>query len=199
GVVEPATIKEFGRASLTVVHHDPLFSGLDPSIDSWMSHGDSVIKLPPGFEITARTKATPVAAVADQERRFFGVQFHPEVVHTVGGQQIIKNFVLAVCGCRGSWTMDKFIDQELDKIRQKAGSKRVLLALSGGVDSSTLAFLLHKAIGDQLTCMFIDQGFMRKNEPEWLVETFARDFHIHVHFVKTRDRFLEQLKGVTEP
>lgn len=199
GVVEPAAVREYGRAPLTIAHHDPLFSDLDPTIDSWMSHGDSVTQLPPGFMITARTMDTPVASIADVERKFFGVQFHPEVVHTVGGQAIIKNFVLNVCGCTQSWTMDKFIDQAIADIRKKAGDKRVLLALSGGVDSSTLAFLLHKAIGDKLTCMFIDQGFMRKNEPEWLVETFERDFHIHVHFIKARERFLDKLKGVTDP
>lgn len=199
GVVEPADIREYGRATLTVVHHGALFNGLDPTIESWMSHGDSVTQLPPGFSITGRTMATPVAAIADEERGLYGVQFHPEVIHTVGGQQIIRNFVIDVCKCTQSWTMARFIDQALSDIRARAGDKRVLLALSGGVDSSTLAFLLHKAIGDRLTCMFIDQGFMRKNEPEWLVETFERDFHIHVHFIKARDRFLEKIQGITDP
>jgi len=199
GTVKPAEIKEFGRASLTVVHHGNLFKGMEPTIESWMSHGDSVTKLPPGFQITGRTMDTPVAAIADEERYFFGVQFHPEVVHTVGGLDIIRNFVVGVCKVKGSWTMEKFIDEAIADVREKAGDKRVLLALSGGVDSSTLAFLLHKAIGDNLTCMFIDQGFMRKNEPEWLVETFERDFKIHVHFIKARDRFLEKLQGVTDP
>lgn len=199
GVVEPADIREYGRAKLSIIRHDPLFRGLDPAIESWMSHGDSVAQLPPGFEITARTMDTPVAAIADRERGFFGVQFHPEVIHTEGGQKIIDNFVVHVCKCTQSWTMDKFIDQATTDIRERAGGKRVLLALSGGVDSSTLAFLLHKAIGNQLTCMFIDQGFMRKNEPEWLVETFERDFQIPVHFVKARARFLEKIAGVTDP
>jgi GMP synthase (glutamine-hydrolysing) len=199
GVVEPATVREYGRANLTIVHHGCLFNGLEPAMESWMSHGDSVMKMPDGFSVVARTKATPVAAIADEERGYYGLQFHPEVVHTKGGQQILRNFVVDICKCTQSWTMDKFIDQAIEEVREKAQGKRVLLALSGGVDSSTLAFLLHKAIGENLTCMFIDQGFMRKNEPEWLVETFERDFKIHVQFIKARDRFLEKLVGVTDP
>src|SRR5208283_2777492 len=134
-----------------------------------------------------------------EERNLYAVQFHPEVVHTHGGAQILRNFVVDICGSQQNWTMREFIDEAIAEVQDKAGGKRVLLALSGGVDSSTLAFLLHKAIGDNLTCMFIDQGFMRKNEPEWLVETFERDFNIHVHFVKARERFLQKLTGVTDP
>ncbi len=192
-------MREFGRVALSIVRHGKFYAGLDAAIESWMSHGDSVASLPPGFAVTARTMATPVASIADEERHLYGVQFHPEVVHTRGGQRIIENFVVEICGCSGSWTMAKFIDEAISQVRGKAGKKRVLLALSGGVDSSTLAFLLHKAIGDQLTCMFIDQGFMRKNEPEWLVDKFKNEFKIYVHFVKARARFLEKLKGVTDP
>ncbi len=199
GTVESATVKEFGRAMLTIVHHGELFNALDPEMESWMSHGDSVEVLPDGFTVVARTMATPVAAIADDKRKFYGVQFHPEVVHTRGGQQVLKNFVVDICKCSQSWTMAQFIDQAIEEVRQRTQGKRVLLALSGGVDSSTLAFLLHKAIGDKLTCMFIDQGFMRKNEPEWLVDTFEKDFKINVHFVKARDRFIDKLKGVTDP
>jgi len=199
GEVEPAKVREFGRALFTVIHHGKLFSGLDPAFESWMSHGDSVSVLPPGFRVIGRTAATPVAAIADEERNLYSVQFHPEVAHTRGGQQIIKNFVIDVCQSQKNWTMNKFVDESIADIQKKVGKKRVLLALSGGVDSSTLAFLLHKAIGEQLVCMFIDQGFMRKNEPEWLVETFERDFKIKVHFIKARDRFLEKLKGVIDP
>lgn len=199
GVVEPSKVREYGRALLTIVHHGKLFEGLEPSMESWMSHGDSITQLPAGFKIGARTMDTPTAAMADEERRFYGVQFHPEVVHTRGGQQVLKNFVVDICGCSQSWTMDKFIDEAISQVREKVGDRRVLLALSGGVDSSTLAFLLHKAIGDKLTCMFIDQGFMRKNEPEWLVEIFENQFKIHVHFVKARDRFIGKLEGITDP
>ncbi|HMP54148.1 MAG TPA: glutamine-hydrolyzing GMP synthase, partial [Candidatus Melainabacteria bacterium] len=199
GDVTPAKESEYGRALLTVVEHDTLFEGVEPAINSWMSHGDSVSKLPPGFKVSAKTVNTPVAAISDDERGFYGVQFHPEVVHSQDGQKIIENFVSKVCKCSQSWTMDKFVDQAIQEVRDRVGDKRVLLALSGGVDSSTLAFLLHKAIGDNLTCMFIDQGFMRKNEPEWLVDKFENEFNIHVHFIKARDRFLEKLKGVTDP
>jgi len=199
GEVESAKVREYGRALLTIMRHGKLFAELDPTIESWMSHGDSVIHLPPGFSVIGSTVATPVAAIASEEKGLYGVQFHPEVVHTRGGQQIIRNFVVDICGSKQNWTMAQFVDQAIADVKAKAGDKRVLLALSGGVDSSTLAFLLHKAIGDKLTCMFIDQGFMRKNEPEWLVETFERDFKIHVHFIKARDRFLQKLVGVTDP
>lgn len=199
GEVKPAEIREYGRALLTVVHHGKLFDGVDPSTESWMSHGDSVTVLPEGFATVARTADTPVAAIADEVRDFYGVQFHPEVVHTRGGKQIIANFVVNICKCSKSWTMSQYIESAISEVRQRVGDRRVLLALSGGVDSSTLAFLLHKAIGDQLTCMFIDQGFMRKNEPEWLVDTFENQFKIHVHFVKARDRFIAKLAGVTDP
>lgn len=199
GVVEPSLGSEYGRALLTVAHHGLLFDGLDPTLESWMSHGDSVTTLPDGFEVIGRTMSTPVAAIADEERLLFGVQFHPEVVHTRGGQQILENFVIKICKCSQSWTMDKFVDDAIQGVKDQVGDKKVLLALSGGVDSSTLAFLLHKAIGDQLTCMFIDQGFMRKNEPEWLVNKFENEFNIKVHFIKARDRFIERLTGVTDP
>lgn len=199
GVVEPSKVREFGRAMLTVIHHGLLFKGLDSSIDSWMSHGDSVVGLPPGFRAVACTMDTPTAAVADEERGFYGVQFHPEVVHTKGGQTIIRNFVVDVAKCSQNWTMSTFLESTIADVRERVGDKRVLLALSGGVDSSTLAFLLHQAIGDQLTCMFIDQGFMRKNEPEWLVEKFTNDFHIHVHYIDARNRFINKLAGVIDP
>lgn len=199
GVVKPAEVREFGRAMLTVIHHGLLFKGLDASIDSWMSHGDSVVTMPSGFRTVACTMTTPSAAIADEERGFYGVQFHPEVIHTKGGQEIIRNFVADICGCSRSWTVSKFLEDAIADVRNRVGKMRVLLALSGGVDSSTLAFLLHKAVGDQLTCMFIDQGFMRKNEPEWLVDKFTNDFHIKVHYIDARERFTTKLAGIIDP
>ena len=199
GAVEPAKVREFGRAMLTVTNSGLLFKGLPPSIDSWMSHGDSVIGLPPGFRTLACTMTTPTAAIADEERGFYGVQFHPEVVHTKGGQDIIRNFISEICACSGEWTISKFLDEAIKNVQDKVGDKKILLALSGGVDSSTLAFLLHKAIGENLTCMFIDQGFMRKNEPEWLVKTFANDFNINVMYIDAKERFLSKMVGVVDP
>jgi GMP synthase (glutamine-hydrolysing) len=199
GKVVGAEKREYGRAQLSVLHQGRLFKGLDSTIETWMSHGDSVLEPPTGFKVVGRTSDTPVACIADEERNLYGVQFHPEVAHTIGGSEILRNFVLGVCACTGQWTMDKFVDSAINNVRQRVGSARVLLALSGGVDSSTLAFLLHRAIGDKLTCMFIDQGFMRKNEPEWLVDVFENQFNIKVEFIKARARFIDKLKGVIDP
>jgi GMP synthase (glutamine-hydrolysing) len=142
---------------------------------------------------------TPEAAVADHRRGLYGVQFHPEVVHSSCGMVLIRNFVYNICGCAPDWTTGAFIDEAIANVRAQVGEKRVLLALSGGVDSSTLAFLLHQAIGDQLTCMFIDQGFMRKGEPEFLMGCFDTKFHINVHYINARERFLARLSGITDP
>ena len=139
------------------------------------------------------------AAVAHHGRHLYGVQFHPEVVHSRDGMVLLRNFIYHICGAQADWTTDAFIDEAVAEVRAQVGDKRVLLALSGGVDSSTLAFLLHRAIGDRLTCMFIDQGFMRKGEPEFLMEFFDRKFHIHVEYINARERFLSRLNGVTDP
>jgi GMP synthase (glutamine-hydrolysing) len=164
-----------------------------------MSHADSCLELPEGFEILAHTNNTRCAAIANHGRKLYGVQFHPEVVHSIGGIALIRNFVYHICDAEPTWTTEAFVEESIREIRAKVGQQRVLLALSGGVDSSTLAFLLHKAIGDQLTCMFIDQGFMRKGEPESLVEMFANQFHIQVEYIEARDRFLKAIEGVTDP
>ena len=198
GQVEPGDA-EYGKASLKIDDPTDLLTNVDDEATMWMSHGDSVTQLPPGFKILAHTMNTSSAAIADHERQLYGVQFHPEVVHSIGGQALICNFVYHICTCEPTWTTEAFVEQTIREVRAKVGTKRVLLALSGGVDSSTLAFLLHRAIGDQLTCMFIDQGFMRKGEPERLVKLFREQFHIPVEYVMARDRFLTQLQGVSDP
>jgi GMP synthase (glutamine-hydrolysing) len=199
GRVEAADRGEYGKASLYIDDPTDLLTNVEDGSTMWMSHGDSVTALPPGFEILAHTHNTPNAAIADHTRRLYGVQFHPEVVHSDGGQALIRNFVYHICNCQPTWTTEAFVEESIREVRAKVGDKRVLLALSGGVDSSTLAFLLHRAIGDQLTCMFIDQGFMRKGEPERLVKLFHDQFHISVAYINARDRFLQKVEGVTDP
>jgi GMP synthase (glutamine-hydrolysing) len=199
GGVERAERGEYGKASLYIDDPTDLLTNVEDGTTMWMSHGDSVSTLPAGFELLAHTDNTPCAAIAHHEMNLYGVQFHPEVVHSIGGQALIRNFVYHICACEPTWTTAAFVEETVREVRAKVGDKRVLLALSGGVDSSTLAFLLHKAIGDQLTCMFIDQGFMRKGEPERLLKLFQEQFHIPVEYVNARERFLEKLTGVTDP
>ena len=199
GTVERAKLAEYGKASLFIDDPTDLLTNVEEGSTMWMSHGDSCTELPTGFEILAHTDNTPSAAVAHHEKNLYGVQFHPEVVHSIGGIALIRNFVYHICECEPTWTTATFVEESIREIRAQVGEKRVLLALSGGVDSSTLAFLLHKAIGDQLTCMFIDQGFMRKYEPERLVKLFKEQFHIDVEYVNARERFLAQLEGITDP
>ncbi|MBE9179451.1 glutamine-hydrolyzing GMP synthase [Oculatella sp. LEGE 06141] len=199
GEVERAERGEYGKASLYIDDPTDLLTNVEDGTTMWMSHGDSVARLPGGFELLAHTDNTPCAAIAHHERKLYGVQFHPEVVHSVGGLALIRNFVYHVCDCEPTWTTSAFVEEAVREIRAKVGDKRVLLALSGGVDSSTLAFLLHRAIGDQLTCVFIDQGFMRKYEPERLVKLFQEQFHIPVEYVDARERFLSQIEGISDP
>ncbi|MCU0523620.1 MAG: glutamine-hydrolyzing GMP synthase [Elainella sp. Prado103] len=199
GGVEQAERGEYGKASLHIDDPTDLLTNVEDGTTMWMSHGDSVTALPVGFELLAHTDNTPCAAIADHDRKLYGVQFHPEVVHSLGGQALIRNFVYHICACEPTWTTAAFVEETVREIRAKVGDRRVLLALSGGVDSSTLAFLLHKAIGNQLTCMFIDQGFMRKGEPERLIKLFQEQFHIPVEYVNARERFISQLTGVTDP
>ena len=190
---------EYGKAALFIDNPTDLLTNIDSGSIMWMSHSDSVQHIPKGFELIAHTDNTPCAVIADHDRKLYGVQFHPEVVHSIGGVTLIRNFVYHICNCKPTWTTATFVEESIREIRVKVAKKRVLLALSGGVDSSTLAFLLHKAIGDQLTCVFIDQGFMRKYEPERLVKLFQEQFHIPVEHVSVRDRFLGALAGVTDP
>jgi GMP synthase (glutamine-hydrolysing) len=199
GVVERAERGEYGKASLLIDDPTDLLTNVEEGSTMWMSHGDAVAQMPAGFERLAHTENTPCAAIADHQRRLYGVQFHPAVVHTIGGQALICNFVYHICQCHPTWTTAAFVEESIREIRAKVGDRRVLLALSGGVDSSTLAFLLYRAIGDQLTCMFIDQGFMRKGEPERLMTLFKEQFHIPVEYINARERFLTAIAGVSDP
>ena len=199
GSVERAERAEYGKASLVIDDPTDLLTNVEDGATMWMSHGDSVTALPEGFETLAHTDNTSCAAIAHHDRQLYGVQFHPEVVHSIGGMALIRNFVYHICKCSPTWTTEAFVEESIREVQRQVGDKRVLLALSGGVDSSTLAFLLHKAIGDQLTCMFIDQGFMRKYEPERLLKLFEEQFHINVEYIEARDRFLEKVKGISDP
>ncbi|MEH1787037.1 glutamine-hydrolyzing GMP synthase [Nostoc sp.] len=199
GEVAKAERGEYGKASLYIDDPTDLLTNVEDGTTMWMSHGDSVTQMPSGFELLAHTENTPCAAIADHEKKLYGVQFHPEVVHSIGGIALIRNFVYHICDCEPTWTTAAFVEDAVREIRARVGEKRVLLALSGGVDSSTLAFLLSKAIGEQLTCVFIDQGFMRKYEPERLVKLFQEQFHIPVEYVNARDRFLAAIADITDP
>jgi GMP synthase (glutamine-hydrolysing) len=199
GVVSRAERGEYGKASLQIDDSTDLLMNVENGTTMWMSHGDSVTEMPTGFELLAHTENTPCAAIANHQNKHYGVQFHPEVVHSLGGFQLIRSFVYDICHCEPTWTTEAFVEEAIRDIRDKVGDKRVLLALSGGVDSSTLAFLLYKAIGEQLTCVFIDQGFMRKLEPERLVKLFCEQFHIPVEYVNARDRFISALAGISDP
>lgn len=199
GKVEPAKHREYGKATLNVKEASPLFNQLPEDQVVWMSHGDLVSAIPEGFKVDATSPSCPFAAISHDERRIYGVQFHPEVRHSEYGNDLLKNFVFDICGCSESWTMENFIEMEMEKIRETVGDKKVLCALSGGVDSSVVAVLIHKAIGDQLTCMFVDHGLLRKNEAESVMKTFSEGFNMNVIKIDAKDRFLNKLKGVKDP
>ena len=199
GKVEPATHREYGKAAIQVQNDSKLFAELPDEQVVWMSHGDLVVEAPAGFTIDATSASCPISSMSDKERNLYAVQFHPEVRHSVHGTEILKNFVLSVCDCKGDWSMENFIEIEMEKIRQTVGDKKVLCGLSGGVDSSVVAVLLHKAIGDQLTCIFVDNGLLRKGEAESVMKTFSEGFHMNVIKVDAKDRFLSKLEGVTDP
>ncbi|MBI5207199.1 MAG: glutamine-hydrolyzing GMP synthase [Candidatus Firestonebacteria bacterium] len=199
GEVIKADRHEYGEARLFINNPSGLFAGLDREILVWMSHGDYISKLPPGFNIIGHTKNTPMAAVADEKRKLFGLQFHPEVIHTPLGKNILKNFVYEICGLRGTWTMEAFINHTVKTIKERVGDRKVVCALSGGVDSSVTAVLVHKAIGDNVICIFVNNGLLRKGESKKVIDIFKNNFQIDLHYINAEDRFLEKIKGVVDP
>ncbi len=190
---------EYGRTEVSVVSSSTLLADWPPASEAWMSHGDAMTGAPVGFEVLAKSEGSPVAAFGDDQRRIYGVQFHPEVVHTARGTALIAHFVHEVCGCPASWTHVSIIESAVEAVRAEVGSDRVLCALSGGVDSAVAAALVHKAVGDQLTCVFVDNGLMRAGEAEQVEETFRKQFRVDLVHVKAADRFFEALAGVTDP
>ncbi|MDR7549394.1 MAG: glutamine-hydrolyzing GMP synthase [Armatimonadota bacterium] len=199
GRTAAAAQREYGRTRLFVDDGADLFAGLEPRLICWMSHGDSIVALPEGFTALAHTDRTPIAAMADRRRRLYGLQFHPEVSHTPWGIEVLRNFLYTVCGCAPTWTMTSFIDRSVGAIREQVGAGRALCALSGGVDSATAAALVHRAIGDQLTCIFVDHGLLRKDEAGQVVSTFRDTFQVPLVHVDAEERFLARLAGVTDP
>jgi len=199
GKVEKAETREYGKAEIQVSTNKVLFQNLPEQQVVWMSHGDLVKEVPSGFTVDAESSSCPIAAMSNEEEKLYGVQFHPEVRHSVYGNDLLKNFVFGICGSEANWSMDQFIEMEIEKIRETVGDKKVLCALSGGVDSSVVAVLIHKAIGDQLTCIFVDHGLLRKGEAESVMETFGEKFHMNVIKVDAQKRFLDKLKGVSDP
>ncbi|EGV31156.1 GMP synthase (glutamine-hydrolyzing) [Thiorhodococcus drewsii AZ1] len=207
GTVIPSTHREYGYAQVRARGHSRLLRDIEDHnnseghalLDVWMSHGDRVETLPPGFTVIAETDNAPLAGIADEGRRFYGVQFHPEVTHTRQGQRIIERFVHEICGCGRLWTPDNIIEDSIARVRELVGDEKVLLGLSGGVDSSVVAALLHRAIGDQLTCVFVDNGLLRLGEGDQVMRTFARHMGVRVIRADAEDRFLGRLKGVNDP
>ncbi len=199
GSVESAEQREYGKVNITLDTTGKLFEGIDADTTCWMSHTYYVKNLPEGFVKSANTQNCPVAAMENREKKLYGVQFHPEVVHTPQGTEILKNFLFKICGCSGDWKVSSFIEQSINSLKEKIGDKKVLCALSGGVDSSVAAVLIHKAVGKQLTCIFVDHGLLRKYEADQVEEVFKNQFDINLVRVDAEQRFLEKLKGVTDP
>jgi GMP synthase (glutamine-hydrolysing) len=207
GRVEAGKVREFGFAEVRARGHTKLLEGIEDSRDAeghgllrvWMSHGDKVVEMPPGFKLMACTAACPIAAMADEQRRYYAVQFHPEVTHTPQGARIVQRFVLDICGCAGDWSMPDYVSEAVARIREQVGKDEVMLGLSGGVDSSVAAALIHKAIGSQLSCVFVDHGLLRLNEAAQVMETFARHMRVKVIHVDAAEDFYRALAGVADP
>jgi GMP synthase (glutamine-hydrolysing) len=199
GRVEKGDKREYGHAEVELISDSPLFAKLENRQKAWMSHGDKVTKLPAGFVGIGRSENAPYAAIADPARKLFGLQFHPEVHHTPNGKQMISNFVHGICGCGKNWTMRSFIERSLEEIRATVGNDNVLLGLSGGVDSSVAAALIHKAIGDRLTCVFVNNGLLRKSEAEGVQCVFGQNLRMKLHYEDATSLFLSRLRGMTDP
>src|SRR5699024_9289232 len=199
GEVSKASNRGYGKAEIHLDNNPILFGDTPEKQTVWMSHGDKVLKTPDAFRTDATSPSTPIAAMSNQDRQLYGVQFHPEVRHSEYGHQLLKHFVYEVCACEGNWTIENFIEMEVDDIRKRVGNRKVLCALSGGVDSSVVAALIHKAIGKQLTCIFVDHGLLRKNEADEVTKTFSEDFDMNFIKIDAADRFLSKLEGVDDP
>ncbi len=199
GKIKRSEKREYGFANLNIRDEAFLFKGMEQKFQCWMSHGDSIEQLPPGFSVTASTRNTEIAAIARPEKKFFGLQFHPEVEHTKNGSAMIENFLFNVCKCRKSWTMGSFINTTITEIKEIIKDKKVIMGLSGGVDSSVAAALIHKAIGKNLYCIFVDNGLLRKNEKQELEKSLLNNLDMNIKFVDARDKFLNALKNTAEP
>jgi GMP synthase (glutamine-hydrolysing) len=199
GKIKKASKREYGFARLNIKEPDPLFKDMESGFQCWMSHGDSAIKLPENFVITASTKNTSIAAIANHEKKFYGLQLHPEVEHTINGSLMIRHFLFDVCNCQKNWNMKSFCDGAISQIKEAVGDKKVIMGLSGGVDSSVAATLIHKAIGKNLFCIFVDNGLLRKNEKETLEKNLTANLDLNIKFVDAKDKFLSALKNVIDP
>jgi GMP synthase (glutamine-hydrolysing) len=199
GTVQQAKKREYGFAELIIHGQAGLFADLKPKNQCWMSHGDAIESLPAGFTVTASTDNTPIAAISHSQKRLYGLQFHPEVEHTPHGRKMIQNFLIGVCRCRRSWTMKSFARESIERIHEQVSNKSIILGLSGGVDSSVTALLIHKAIGKKLTCIFVDNGLLRKNEAKKLKVRLKQHLDINIRFVNAQDQFLKALRGVFDP
>ena len=199
GGVAPSESREYGPASISQTMRSPLLAGLDGQLEVWMSHGDRIERLPPGYEALAHSDNSPYAAIGDLQRRHYGLQFHPEVQHSPQGQAILSNFLFDICGCQARWTAETFIDAAIKRIRAQVKQERVLLALSGGVDSAVAAALIHRAIGERLTCVFVDHGLLRQGEAEQVARVFQQERGMNLIALRAAEAFLSALDGITEP
>jgi len=199
GTVKRADKREYGFAALFIKNHMDLFNGVNKKTKCWMSHGDSIVKLPRGFKTTASTENTNIAATVNSKKSLYGLQFHPEVHHTSQGKKMLRNFIFQMCGCKRTWTMKSFAKDSINQIKETVKDKKVILGISGGVDSSVTALLIHKAIGKNLTCIFVDNGLLRKDEAKKVKQTLKQHLHIKIRFVSSTTRFLKSLAGVSDP